>query len=275
MPNTSPILTVTTAANAPMMVWEELRVYANGRSTLHILAAADPQRRDQAGTYQTTLEEGRLAQVQQVVDSLLALPPPGGDRFPGGIKSIITVSAGERSQSHLLPAQLVAPASPPLAQAAAVVGEIVAATFARPLAALRLSAAVKATAPAASLLITCTSLGLEAVSFLFRPESFTIWQETADSAQPVWQNSAGKSVGLIDGAGKLVDGMYTAADMPPNSTATAVYTQILPTMPPTMRLEAAGWLTLLTRNGETPVLSSAEAAVSPQDAFGVTAVINR
>ncbi|MCZ7666802.1 MAG: hypothetical protein M5U34_06035 [Chloroflexi bacterium] len=112
-------------------------------------------------------------------------------------------------------------------------------------------------------------------AFLFRPESFTIWQETADSAQPVWQNSAGKSVGLIDGAGKLVDGMYTAADMPPNSTATAVYTQILPTMPPTMRLEAAGWLTLLTRNGETPVLSSAEAAVSPQDAFGVTAVINR
>ncbi|MCZ7666800.1 MAG: hypothetical protein M5U34_06025 [Chloroflexi bacterium] len=63
-----------------------MRVYANGRSTLHILAAADPQRRDQAGTYQTTLEEGRLAQVQQVVDSLLALPPPGGDRFPGGIK---------------------------------------------------------------------------------------------------------------------------------------------------------------------------------------------
>jgi hypothetical protein len=261
-----PILIVNTAASIPVMVQEQLRVYDNGRSVLHIQAAADPQRRDQAGTYETTLDESGLKSVRGLVEELLASAPQDSDRFPGGVKSTLTVSDGQRSQTFLLPAQFVASASPVLTRAAASASDIMAAAFAKPLAALRLSAKTKTgSGAAASLLLTCASIGSEPVNFLLHPASLVVQVEVKNKTEVLWQNSAGKAVGLIDGAGKLVDGMYTAAHMPPESTATAVYAQVLPAIQPAMALHLEGWIELQGPERETAVL--------PQDKIRLTATI--
>lgn len=261
-----PILIVNTTASIPVMVQEQLRVYDNGRSVLHIQAAADPQRRDQAGTYETTLDESGLKSVRGLVEELLASALPDSDRFPGGVKSTLTVSDGTRSQAYLLPAQFVASASPVLMRAAGSASDIMVAAFASPLAALRLSAKTKVTSgAAASLLLTCASIGSEPVNFLLHPHSFAVWADQGNKAEVLWQNSTGKASGLIDGAGKLVDGVYTAANMPPESTATAVYAQVLPALQPAMALHLEGWIELLGPERETAVL--------PQDKICLTTTI--
>ena len=178
MTNMTPIFIVNTQASVPVMVQEQLRVYANGRSYLHIQAAADPQRRNQAGTYRVQLDAPLLQTLRNVVEALLALPPQSGDAFPGGVKSTITVSDSERSQSHLLPSQFATSASPALIDAATVVGEVMAVTFANPLTAVRLSAQVKpAAGQSASLLLTCASIGTKPVVFLFRAGTIVVRAE--------------------------------------------------------------------------------------------------
>ncbi|PIE79675.1 MAG: hypothetical protein CSA11_11210 [Chloroflexi bacterium] len=66
----------------------------------------------------------------------------------------------------------------------------------------------------------------EPVTFLLRPESFTLWVKQASDSVLVWQNTQGQASGLIDGMGKLVDRIYMAAKLPPNSMATAVYSEL-------------------------------------------------
>ena len=259
MTNITPILIVNTQASTPVAVAEQLRVYENGRSYLHIQAAADPQRRNQAGTYVVQLDGTLLQEVQNMVEGLLALSPQSGDAFPGGVKSTITVSDGKRSQSHLLPARFVASASPALMRAATVASDVMVAAFANPLAAVRLSAKAKpASGQSASLLLTCASIGTEPVIFLFRPESFVVRAESTEIAVPIWQSS-GATTGLIDGQGNLVDGVYVPATMIPGSTATAVYTQVIPTIQPDVQVQLEGWIELQGPERET--------AVMPQEPF--------
>ena len=265
MINMTPILIVNTQASTPVMVQEQLRVYANGRSYLHIQAASDPQRRNQAGTYRVQLEEPLLKTMRNIVTALLALPSQGDGAFPGGVKSTITVSDGERSQSHLLPSQNVLSAPPALIGAATVVGEVMAAAFANPLTAVRLSAKAKpAAGQSASLLLTCASIGSEPVIFLFRPESFVVRAESTEIAVQIWQSS-GAEIGLIDSRGNLVDGVYVPATMIPGSTATAVYTQVIPAIQPDMQVQLEGWIELHGPERET--------AVTPQDPIWLNAEV--
>ncbi|NHZ72499.1 MAG: hypothetical protein GWP17_05395 [Aquificales bacterium] len=258
MTDIAPILIVNTETSIPVRVKEQLRVYENGRSYLYIQAAANAQQRNQAGTYMIQLDAAGLETVQNIVAELLALPPQAEGAFPDGIRRTITVSQGEKSQSHLLPAQIVAATSPTLARITTWVSEFMTHIFSNPLAVVGLQAKVKAMPDKPPLLLlTCDSLGSETVSFLFRPESLAILAESGRGVVPVWQNSQRETASFIDGRGKLVDGVYTAAKLAPGQSATAVYSQTIPAIQPAMHIQVEGWIELYGEEGET--------AVTPQD----------
>lgn len=258
MTENAPILIVNTEADLPVKVKEQLRVYENGRSYLHVQAAADANQRNQAGTYMAQLDKSGLETVQRIVDELLALPPQADGTFPDGIRSSVTVSKGDASQSHLLPSQILASTPPILVQTAQEVKKLMAHVYSTPLAVMGLRAKVKSmSGKPPMLLLTCVSLGNEPVRFLFRPESLSVLADSSQGMVPIWQNSLPEQSGLIDGSGKLVDGVYTAATLMPGSSATAVYNQTSPAIQATMQLQVEGWIELHEEDDKTAVTPQA------------------
>ena len=258
MTENAPILIVNTEANMPVWVKEQLIVYENGRSYLHIQSAANPQYRNQAGTYMIQLDEPSIETAKNIISDLLILAPQADRLFPDGSRRSITVNKDGNSQSHLLPAQVLAKISPALKKAVVWVNELTAQLHSAPLAVVALRAKVKSMPNELPiLLLTCENLGKEAVNFLFRPESLSVLAESGQAIVPIWQNSQPERSGLIDGSGNLVDGVFTAAQLEPGRSATAVYSQTSPAIQSSMQVQLAGWIELYRMERET--------AVTPQD----------
>ncbi|MCL4871864.1 MAG: hypothetical protein KJ063_23135 [Anaerolineae bacterium] len=193
----------------PIPVQERTDIYTDGQVIHLIQAALTPEDRAQAGHYLFHLSDPQQAEAQRLGQALATLPPQPDQNRPEGIQISLYASWNGQSQSHGLSLGFP-PTHPTLAEAFSLGQAVRTEAVRHPLAALNFKLKVGQAA-----VFIIESIGTEPVTFLLQPESLSLQAQN----QVIWQNSENQLMGLVDGMGRLVDGLYAAATLTPGTKA--------------------------------------------------------
>ncbi len=240
MNTSTPLLTFVYTLDHPWPVRERTDVYPDGQLHHFVQGAMDPNRRNQAGQYVFQLSDTRLDNVYALARALLTLPPQKNQTRPEGVQVSLNVTLDNQSQSHSLSVGFP-PTDPVLAEALQMGHTLLIAAMNHPLAVVKLSLLLRNTA-----IFVLENIGSESVQFLLQPEELALIHN--EDQQTVWQNSEDTLMGLVDGLGRLVDGLHAAAILPPQSKATLALPALPPSIsnPTTLRAILAGSITVTT-----------------------------
>lgn len=240
MPTTTPLLTFLYTADHPWPVREKTQIYEDGQLIHLIQGAIDPDQRNQAGYYIFHLTADQQKAVRHLAESLAALPSQANQTRPEGVQISLQATLNEQTQTHSI--SLGFPPSHPVLAEALILGQTLRnEALGHPRHVLKLSLKI---APTPVFIVE--SIGTEPITFLLQPETLALM----NGVEPMWQNEAHSLMGLVDGMGRLVDGLHAAATLAPQSKATLALPTLSHNVSPSWYARLEGVLSPMTASGD-------------------------
>lgn len=240
MPTTTPLLTFLYTADHPWPVREKTQIYEDGQLIHLIQAALDPDHRNQAGFYIFHLSADQQKAVRHLAESLAALPSQANQTRPEGVQISLQAIWNGQAQTHAI--TLGFPPSHPVLAEALILGQTLRnEALGHPRHVLKLSLKI---APTPVFIVE--SIGTEPITFLLQPETLALM----NGVEPMWQNEAHSLMGLVDGMGRLVDGLHAAATLAPHSKATLALPMVPYAASPSWYARLEGVLSPMTASGD-------------------------
>jgi hypothetical protein len=215
-------LTWSYSGEGASKVDETLAVDERGGVWFWLLAAAEHDRADRAGSFALEPDQATAKEVGQLAAALRELPLVAEELPLGGVS--LTIQAGDRG--HVLNATSRAARTAVIDEALAVAERLRGRVLASPRAALQIALRAEA-APAgapATIHFEVTSIGSEPVRFLIDSGAFAVFGFDEAGETFTWRSVEGETLGLIDEeTGDSLEGVLVEATMPGGARGLATF----------------------------------------------------